>query len=242
MIQVLKRLDHVLDILALRGNQTLGDIAGRMDVKKTTLSNILKSLIELGYVQKDERGGYSLGGRIRVLCASSMKKESLMPLAQHITREVAEKTQEGCVCSIFDADQVLIIAKHVYQRNVTVSSNVFDTFNPYTTVSGRTLVANLPLKERKRFLKEYPGTWDGAEEAGSVEKGLDAIKKEGFAMKTVGKNEVAAMAVPVFGKDGNVVAALGLNMPMARFTGENKKRVVEELKSGAERMSGILSR
>ena len=241
MIQVLKRLDQVLDILALRGNQSLGDIHAQTDVKKTTLSNILKSLMELGYVSK-ENGGYSLGNRVRVLCASSMKKESLIPLAQHITKEVAEKTREGCVCSIFDGDQVLIIAKHVYQRNVTVSADVFDTFSPYGTVSGRTLVAHLPAKERKQFLKDHPGTWGEAEKMGGVEKGLDNVKEEGFAMKTVGDDEVAAMAVPVYGKDGNVVAALGLNLPMLRFKGANKKRIIDELKKGAERMSGILSR
>jgi DNA-binding IclR family transcriptional regulator len=75
-----------------------------------------------------------------------------------------------------------------------------------------------------------------------VDRALDIIREEGLAFKTVGGNEAAAMAVPVYGGEGVVIAALGLNMPMARFKGANKKRVVEELKKGAERMSGILSR
>jgi IclR family pca regulon transcriptional regulator len=242
MIQVLERTDEILSLLSVKGTLALKDIEHETKLKKTTLSNILKTLSTLGYVKKIEEGIYSLGNRVADLGKRVIKKQSVLSIADTIVHDLAEKTQEAGVVAMYEQGEILVIAKAIYEQDITVHANTISKYAPYGTVTGRTLVAHLPKDELGRFLKAngLPGKkWPGITSRTKLDKELAKIRKEQFLLRK--KSPVTAMAVPIFGTDNAVWTSLGLCMPEVRFKGTHRKKVMEELKKAGERMTRLLA-
>jgi DNA-binding IclR family transcriptional regulator len=240
MIQVLKRSDEILEIISMQRNMALRDIAECIDIKKTTLSNILRSLVDLGFLNKDDNGKYSLGDRVFNLAMPAIRKITVLPIANEQVRVLAEKTKEAVVLSILEYNGIMVVAKAGSQQSVAVNTEVFGNLNPHRSVSGKILIAYLSDKERKRFLKEHLYLWPEDITEEEIEAEFIRIREEHFVRKISSDGQVAALAVPVFGPDGQVWAALALNLPKARFRNKHREMVTFELKEAGQRMSNIL--
>jgi DNA-binding IclR family transcriptional regulator len=245
MIQIIDKVFNILDIISEGEKLQLKDIAERSGIKKTALSNILKSLADAKVIEKVDGNKYRIGSRLTPIAHPRMNKSKFIELAEEAAQVLTSKINEAVLISVlFEGDRYLAANSNA-SRSVTVEPD----FNKrpstffYGTATGRILLAfsdnaNLGLAIKKNGL---PGSkWNNIHTLEELQKALEPIRTEKLCILPSEDNEAVSLAVPVFAADGRLAAALGVRMPSHRFTGEHKEAVLTGMQNAGERMGNAM--
>ncbi len=241
MIQVLKRSFRILEELALDGEVSLENLARISSLNKGTLCNILKSLIELGYVSKSARGYYTLSDSFRNLCRTPVWGETESTIMKRAAEELAVELEESVVISTLRDRRVAIIAQYQFQRHLMVNHVVYYArLSLYHSVSGRVLLSFLQAEERRRLFDLYGepgGEWDNIQDFETLETAAATIRENAFSEMTNIDEGIKSFAVPVFDREGKICAALGMTLPISRL----KPDLISRLQQKAAQISLLLA-
>lgn len=237
-----ERALNVLDLLAQWGEGGVTELAVELDVHKSTVFRLLGALESRGYVdQTEDRGKYRLGfGLVRLAGAVSgrmdITKQS-RPVTERLTNEIGETVNVAVLHEHYavNVDQALGPA------SVSALNWVGQRTPLHATSSGKVLLAHVDPAGRARLLKTTgltkftPRT---ITRAGDLDKELQTILDRGYAT-TQGEYEegLNAIAVPVRGAQGSVVAALSASGPSYRFTLDRMEELVPQIKDAGEQVS-----
>lgn len=241
-IQVLQRAFAVLDVLAAR-EAGLAELAEATGVQKTTLHNILKTLVDLGAVRRTPAGGYALGPKLVELAEPEFRRISLQPLAQRIADHLAAELRETVVISTLRGVERFIIGFALGPQELTVRLDVTTRRSPFDASTGRVLLAHLSKQELDRVVEHWgmPGElWREVTDRASLDAELAEIRRTGLALQLHSKDEIQTVAAPVLGPDGRPWAAIGIRMPASRFQNGQREQVISGLREACRRMSEIL--
>lgn len=237
MIQVLDRAFLILEELREREPIALRDLAEKIPLKKVTLFNILKSLVDLGYLAKDAAGRYVLGEKTYSLSRAKNARESLREIGARICAETAEKIEEAVVLANTENLERQVIAESDGGQLLTVSSKLLANKGFYDTVTGRILLAWSGADFQKSVLEKngLPGAeWVEAASKEKFFRALQGVKHE--TLYSFEKKDLVVYGSPVFSKSGKLVASIGAYVPKFRHTAQRGKKIAESLKSAAERI------
>ena len=149
MIQVIGRVFAILEELSLDGEVALDSLAGITGLNKGTLCNILRSLIELGYVRRSRGSHYVLTDRIRELAAPEIFTGEEQEKIRGTVRSLAEATGESGVLSILRGDRVSVVEQAQHQQPLMVNTGeIYAALSLYHSVSGRILLTGLTASQR----------------------------------------------------------------------------------------------
>jgi DNA-binding IclR family transcriptional regulator len=187
---------------------TLSQLARAAGLSPSTASRLLATLASQELVRRDEHGSYHAGARLRQLAAASLRADPLHELAGPHLAALAAETGETANLAVA-ADRRRV----VYLRQVAGPKLV-----QTAAWAGRTI----PRR----------GTALGAALSGEVgERGY--VARSGAV-----EPEVTSIAAPVFGPDGEIVAALSVLAPTYRAS----ERRVAACGRAVARHAGELSR
>jgi len=243
MIQVIKRAFDIIELLSKEEKLNLKDIANKVDIKKTTTCNILKTLVDLGYIEK-KVNTYTFGSKLISITSNEIKKSSILHIAEDNVKQLTNQTKEAVVVAILYKGERYTIVQSSFNQSIIVNTNIFQKGSIYDTATGRVLLAYLEEKELREIVnkKGIPkDEWPEVKSYKDLKNALLEIKKKKICFKITNDNQVQALAVPVFGPDGKVWASIGIYLPLSRFKGEHKKEIIKNLIFTGERMSYILS-
>jgi len=237
MIQVLGRLFTILEFLSHEEKATTSQISRAAGLKKTTASNILRTLAGLGYLEANELHEYHFSDRFMGLVEANMGRDALMRAAKRAASDLAERMGEAVVVAALRKDRYYAIAEALYERTVTVHSNVYSVRPIYQSVTGRILLAFGVKEERNRVMKAAgsPGSdWPEAGTAAGLERVLRTIRRDRYT--ELRKADIYAVGVPVFGVDGGLLCAIGLYMPLNRFHAARRRTMLAGLRQASAMM------
>ncbi|KAB8195732.1 helix-turn-helix domain-containing protein [Nonomuraea phyllanthi] len=233
-VQSVDRAIAILEILAREGDSRVTDLATELDVHKSTASRLLAALEHGGLVeQSGDRGRYRLGfGVIRLAGAATaqldLAKES-RPICLRLAETVGETVniavpRDGDAVNISQVRGPAAISGHNWVGQRTPS---------HATSSGKVLLAYGALRvlaELERYTPRTITSPDGL--------GLDEIRERGWA-STVEELELGlnAVAAPIRGRDGSVVAAVSASGPSYRLTPQRLPEVAARLVEAAREIS-----
>ncbi|MFC4005651.1 IclR family transcriptional regulator [Nonomuraea purpurea] len=233
-VQSVDRAIAILEILARDGATRVTDLAVELEVHKSTAFRLLAALEQGGLVeQSGDRGRYRLGfGVVRLAGAATaqldLSRES-RPVCLRLAEEIGETVniavpQDGDAVNITQARGPSAISGHNWVGQRTPS---------HATSSGKVLLAFGALRLPAELTRYTPHTITSA-----AALRLDEIRERGWAAAVeeleVGLNAVAA---PIMGGDGSVVAALSASGPSYRLTKERLAQVGELVADGAREVS-----
>lgn len=246
MIQVIKRAFNIIECVADRGTLTLKEISDHAGIRNTTASNILKTLIDLGYLQKTAFNTYSIGGKMLTTAAKDIKRNTLLAFAESCIRDLSEQAHESVVFAVLHKGERCAIAEATYNQGVTVNTSMFQKTPIYSTATGMILLAYASDEEVKEIIEKNAlferNKWPGVRSQRDLSSAINEIKKGKYVVKVIDNSpEVVGVAVPVVYPDGRLCASLGVYLPLGRFTGSHKREVVEKLIAAGERVSHFLS-
>ena len=241
-VQSVDRAVSVLEILAQRGEAGVSEVAAEIDVHKSTAFRLLGALEARGLVeQAGERGKYRLGFGIVRLAGAVTDRTDITQHSRPVCERLAEELGETVNIAVLESHYAINLYQVRGPGAVTAHNWVGQLTPLHATSSGKVLLAQLPAKRRAELLatagleKLTPDTLTSKTR---LEKNLAEVRERGYSM-TQGEFEIGlnAMAAPVRGRDGKVVAAVSASGPDYRFSEERMRELAPILVGGADEIS-----
>ena len=245
-VQSVDRAVTILELLAERGEAGATEIAKALGVHKSTAFRLTSALERRGLVaQPGERGKYRLGlGLVRLAGAATAR----LDLAQHsrpTCERLALQVAETVNVAVLYAGAALNIDQVLGPSAVTTHNWVGQRTPLHATSSGKVLLAYLAPEKLDQLLsgelqRFTPQTIADPEQ---LRTQLVAVRRVGYAF-TVEELEqgLNAVAAPVFGPDGEVVAAVSASGPSFRLTQQRIPAVADVVCAAAAEISIGLGR
>lgn len=226
------------------GGLTAAALARAVGRDKSSVSRQLKSLIELGLVDRDEDGLHTLGWKLFAVAAQA-GDQRLLVLAAPVMRKVAESLRERVHLSVRREAEVLTVASEGLHRSVEAVGWVGRAVPVSCTSSGRALLLDHSREEATVLLGHE--LTQGAEAtaprtASELNERIDRARQHGFAA-VVGEfdEDLAGVAAPVRDARGRIVAAVNISAPSYRLSDDSLESAGEQVRRAASYLSRVLS-
>ena len=241
--RTLHSVDKALALLwAFEGAQAeLGvvELARRTGINASTVSRLLGSLVAGGLVEYNRNTGHYHLGLVRLASLVTGRLDLRATARPHLDALVAS-THETANLSIFGGEQAMTVDFVPSPRTVVSVVQLGRPSLVHCTSVGKLLLAFQPAAVRERALagplpRFTPRTIVQPE---VLRAELVRIREQGYAMAEEEREpELNAIAAPVYGAQGQVVAALGLQGPAHRFDHATMLRALPVLRKEAAALS-----
>jgi len=247
-IQAIARATAIIDLVERSDrSMQLRDIAQDVGLSKTTTHGILRTLVDLEYLDQDpDTGDYSPGARLSSNQVAELDGNDLRSAAMPWADALALGTGFEVLMTMLDGQEAEIV-HHVFRPDDQRQTlRVGERLPLHATGCGKLVLAYSPL--RQRLLRNL--TLDRLTRKTSTNRArlaatLTQIRAGGVATADGEYDpDSADIAVPVHGRRSNVAAMAVHGTPEQLFTGDGSPRpdVVDQLRhSAAAVMHGLES-
>ncbi|MDH2240000.1 IclR family transcriptional regulator [Pigmentiphaga sp. GD03639] len=246
-----KSADRVLDLLELLAStgraMTHAEISRRTGVPKSSLSALLRNLVERGYIEQlQDTQQFQLGEGAYALARRGAHNRDLLRASEPWLQRLMRDTEESAGLSVLRNDMAERIASAQSPNAVLYSVHVGVMQPLYASSAGKVLLAWLPPAEREAYLqrvKLQPRTEQTIRSTTVLRRQLNQIREEGVAWSfsefTVG---IVGLAVPILDVHGRALAALGLALPASRLDDTRKRKLELALRAAAAEIAAATDR
>jgi DNA-binding IclR family transcriptional regulator len=219
----LMRLLRLFDALAkYKDGLSLAELNAILNTPKSSLLNLLRPLVADTYLSYDS-GRYRLGSSIFRLAAGIMSAWNLTSMLRPFLEELAQRSGESVFLGVLDKIGKVVTTVDVIEipHSVRFSVPIGGVRPLYSTAAGRVLLAYAD----ETFREDYFRTVDLARLTSrtltsrkGVREELERIRKTKISV-SLGETvaESAAIASPIFGAEGQAIAALAIGAPTERL-------------------------
>ena len=192
---------------------TLTEVAGLTGLTRAGARRILLTLEYLGYVSQENRK-FSLTPKILDLGYSYLSANPLWELATPYMEEVVQQTGETCTISVLEGNDIVYIIRVATHRIMSVNLSIGSRLPAWATSMGRILLGGVTEKQLDSILSTSniigftPRTVTDIE---SLKNIIALSRQRGFCFVNEELEEgLQSIAVPIFGRDGRIIAAMNV--------------------------------
>ena len=192
---------------------TLSQVADRAGMTRAGARRYLLTLAHLGYVYHENRL-FRLSPKVMELGYSYLSSVPFPTIAQPYLESLRDETGETAALAVLDGGHVVHIARANSRKLLAPTLTIGRRFSAIYTSTGRVLTANKSDKEIKQLVREAsaaPPTHLSLTSEGELHEALEIVRRNKYAVvdqeTEVG---VRTIAVPVFNRSGEAVAAINL--------------------------------
>ena len=240
---------RVLDLLEfLAGSErgvSLTAAASSLRLPKSSTLMLLRTLVERGYVRRNEEDHYVLNEsfRTRGFGWGGSRFARLIAASRPVMERLCEKVGETVILGVLDEDgRVRLLAKAVAAQDIRYDVDITTRLPAFCTAMGRVLLGSLPRERQTAILEASERTKltpETATELGRLHRLIDQAGRLGYAIVeeefSLGGTGVAA---PVLDRDGRVIATLNVACVTRRFQSK-RKIVISTLLEEVVNLSGL---
>lgn len=217
---------QILEAVAAEGSGlTLRAIAQRLEVNDTTVHNFLTTLVDEGYLtQTRPRGPYILGSRMLALAERvRLHQRDLAHAALPWMRLFQERVDETLHLSVLVGREATDVLFMEGTQSIRFTTTVGNRMPLHASAAGKILSAWRPPSEVRRLLESGPPvryTPATLTDVDALMGELAAVRTRGYAVN-MGELDTAVRCIagPIRNEQGEVIAALSMSAPAARFPG-----------------------
>jgi IclR family transcriptional regulator, KDG regulon repressor len=240
-------LDVLERLAGAAGAMTAGELTEALGLPRTTVHELLQTLVERGCVEavEDSPRRYRLGLRLFELGNAYAAGLDLPREAATVAAEVSATCRETVHVAVRDGADVVYVAKADSTHSVRMVSTLGGRLPAHLTAVGKMLLAALPDAELARLYP--PGrelatmTPASLRTPAALRRELARVRAEGLAFDRCESNpDVNCVAAAVRDHRGATVAALSVSVPILRWSDEREGELAELVRDGAARLSARL--
>ncbi|MHA6966467.1 IclR family transcriptional regulator domain-containing protein [Glutamicibacter bergerei] len=228
-------------------SMTLSEVAVLTGLSRATARRFLLTLQDLGYVRSDGKY-FELTSKVLQLGYAYLSSATLPQLIEPVLEELSAKVHESASASVLDGSDIVYIAR-VHTRSIMrVGISVGTRFPAVNTSMGRVHLAYQPAQVQQSVLTAgiHSVTGLGIDNREEMLQELEKIRTQGFAVVDqeleIGLRSVA---VPVFGSEHTVLAALNVSMSvrpnMTETAEQSAQKFLPELLNAAQQVREALA-
>lgn len=232
LVQSVDRALTVLSLLARQGELGVTELAADLGVHKSTAFRLVSTLEAHDLVEQvAERGKFRLGvGVLRLAGATAVRLDLVQesrPVAARLAREVGETVN----ITVLSGHEALYLDQVSGPSALALHNWVGQRIPLHATSNGKVLLAyggSALFARLDRPLRRYTARTVVDETA--LKQEIDEVRRRGWAVAVDELEEgLSAVAAPVFGSDGTVVASVSASGPTFRLTAERTPDVVAQV-------------
>ena len=195
---------------------TLGELARRTGLHKTTVLRIARTIASTGYMVQLKDGSWRLGAAAGWLGARYQTAYDQTTSIEPILRELSTTTGESAAFYVREADARVCVVRVDGPQTIRHHVRVGELLPLNRGSIGRVLLA----------FSDEPG------------KLYDTIRAAGYHITTGERDpQVSSVACPVFGINRRLIGCVGITGPISRLTPNAAKKHVAAVRKGAARLT-----
>ena len=234
-IQVISRAATILRLLGRETNGlSLGQIAGHVELPRSTVQRIVSALAEEGFISSLEgNGSIRLGPEIQQLAQASGKtlKDRMRP----IMKRLSDDTGETVDLAVLEEGHMRFIDQVEGSQRLRTVSKIGEAFPLTTSANGKAALACMDRSQAVQLIKSELGlSGDSSKILKRLLSELDEID-QGEPAKDENEHTDGICALGVAARDDNGdVYALSIPVPSTRYLREKAKlsRAIKKHTSG----------
>jgi DNA-binding IclR family transcriptional regulator len=241
---------RVLDIFELLAQHpegmNLSEIAAALAIPKSSAHSLIYTLLARHYLREgwhDRK--YHLGPRLFEIGSGYAASTDLLADGQEVVRATARACDETVHLAILDGAEVVYVAKEEGTNTVRMVSAVGRRFPAYGTGVGKILLSVLPEAVLDNLYPPDvalpPITDKTISDPIAFRRELALTRARGYALDCEESTPgLCCIAAPVYGREGDMVAAMSVSVPSVRFTPQRQQELRELVQEHARNLSHIL--
>jgi len=223
----------------------LPELCALVHLPKATTHRLCQQLEALGYLVREPGGRHYAPGPRLVRVGFDVIRSGVSAERHGILTALVERVGETCNFTTLSGHEVLYLDRVEARWPLRLHFDMGSRVPLHCTASGKIFLAAMKAAERKRIL-DASGltayTPHTITSPGRFDAELQQIARQGYSLD---REEfllgMAAIAVPVRGKDDAVLAAVACHAPSVRLSIEQAKSCLPHLRDAARKLTATLS-
>jgi IclR family pca regulon transcriptional regulator len=216
-----KGLDVLVSFDREHSRLTLSEVARLTGATPASARRSLHTLHALGWLDSDGKR-FWMAPKSLLVAHSYLSSRPTPQLAQPLLDALSERTRESASLGRMLEEDVIVIARSTARRSLSTGVGIGTRLPLWCSALGRVMLASLPRDEalrRVKAMRREPLTARTVWRLDEVMALVDLCRERGWA-ENDGELElgVRSMAVPVFDRDGLVVAGMSISVRAERMT------------------------
>ncbi|MFV0333377.1 MAG: IclR family transcriptional regulator [Tropicimonas sp.] len=224
-IQVIARAAAILRTLGeVQTGMSLGQIAERVSLPRSTVQRIVGALQREGFVISDASGGgLRLGPALNSL--SEAAQYNIVEHCRLLLTELVQKTGETADLSVLRGAGMIFLDQVAGTHRLRTVSAVGEAFPLTSTANGRACLAMLPEEKAKKLVENELERTGAADGLARIMARLDSVRKSGLAYD-IDEHTPGISAIGFAFRDwSGDLLAISVPVPSSRF--EQTREIVE---------------
>lgn len=241
-------VDHALRVAAmlqLEGALSLTQVAERLGVARSTAHRLLAMLVYRDFAVQDDDRIYRVGPVLELAAHSQSRTSHLREIALPRLERLAATLGETANLMVRVGGNVCFIISLEGSHTLRVGSREGMVFPAHRTSGGPLLLAELGDEELETLYagERHAERFKEQPDPVALRAELAKVRRAGFSVnRERSERGVMAVAAPVRTAEGEVVAAVSLAMPTARYDQEQLSPLVGILNATAGAVGSDLDR
>ncbi|WP_209124270.1 IclR family transcriptional regulator [Alkalihalobacillus sp. BA299] len=235
---MVKSIEKMLKILSLytmdRTSLSISEIQEELNYPKSTIFRLLDTLEAYNYIERNlDNHRYSLGFNFFRLGSIVQNQLDFRSVSLPIMKSLMEQTNETVELNVIDGSNRICVEKVDSPLDVRNFVRIGERKPIHLGASGKVLLTFLPENEKKQVIENL-GNEISSYEIEQLLEEMESIKSSGYCVTTGERVPGSfAVAVPLFGQNGQMVASLTIAGPIQRLSDERERELIEILLKGA---------
>ncbi|NQV99546.1 MAG: IclR family transcriptional regulator [Rhodospirillales bacterium] len=220
-----------------RNEISVAVVCSELNLNAATAHRFLTTLEEVGVIFSHARGKYSLGLRMSEYGALAQRTSPLVSTVQPVIDRLAMELDEAVMVARAASSGVMCVATAQANRAIAVNVKIGTILDYHATAQGKLWLAHMHAEQRDRKIKQIslkPFNPDTIIDTNNLLAELERVKQQGYATN-LGEREpdIAAVAVPVVSKKGELILTLSVFGMRHRFAPDFIDHVRKKLEQAA---------
>jgi DNA-binding IclR family transcriptional regulator len=235
--QTLFRGLDVIELVA-EGPITLGDLADRLGLTRSTTHRLASALADRRYLTFIPRSGYSLGPKLLELGFRVRDELDLPRVAAPQLERLALLTEDTVHLGVLDRGQVLYLDKIAGKRRINISSRVGELQPVSSTGLGKALILDHDEESWTNFFRAENAS---QRTPNALQEWLARMRnyaQGGYAFDLEeNEDQVRCVAAPIRDVAGNITAAISVSSAAQYMNDQRMQTLTKDVVETARRIS-----
>jgi len=224
----------------------LPELCALLDLPKATTHRLCQQLEGCGYVVREPGGRHYTPGARLLRVGFNVLRSGLTAERHQILAALVDAIGETCNFTTLNGQEIMYLDRVEARWPLRLHFEIGSHVPVHCTASGKILLAAMKPQERRRMIDAVglsPYTPHTITSRAAFEAELALTAQQGYSLD---REEfllgMLAIAVPVVAPDGSVVAAVACHAPSVRFTVDQARSHLPQLKDAARKLAATLAR
>jgi IclR family acetate operon transcriptional repressor len=233
-------------IVNARGPMSLDEITIALKLPKPTVYRILNLLNDASLLRREPASKrYTVGPRLTSFAVDLWRSDMLRSQWHRTLEEAVAETSESCNLTILENNQVLYLDRVETSHPLRLHLDIGTRVPLHCTASGKLFLCQLSAAEVRRLLGDEPYqrfTSKTITAFKPLQTELEKVRKSGVGTHDCERfDDSVAIAVPVLGPDGAILAAVAMHAPSSRASIKSCMSFVGSLQRAAASIASTMS-